>query len=81
MRIGELSKITEISIDTIRYYEKMGLLNPIDRTESGYRIYDHDGKRRLQFIRRAQSLGFTLDEIKELLGLHEKPDADCAPAR
>ena len=69
LRIGEVAKQSDVGIETIRYYERQGLLAEPDRRPSGYRQYDGAVVARLQFIRRAKELGFTLAEIKELLGL------------
>ena len=69
LRIGEVAKQADVGIETIRYYERQGLLAEPDRRPSGYRQYDESVVARLQFIRRAKELGFTLAEIKELLGL------------
>ena len=67
--IGELAKRAGVGIDTVRYYERSGLLNPHSRLPSGYRRYRDLEVARLRFIRRAQALGFTLSEIKSLLRL------------
>lgn len=67
--IGAVARRTGVSIDTIRYYEREGLLPPPRRRASGYRDYDHGTVIRLTFIRRAKELGFPLDEIRELLAL------------
>src|SRR5205823_4578250 len=67
MRIGELSAETSVSIQTLRYYERRGLLPAPHRRPSGFRVYDADTTRRVRFIRRAQDLGFTLQEIGSLL--------------
>ncbi|MBW3097028.1 MerR family transcriptional regulator [Pseudohoeflea coraliihabitans] len=67
--IGELSQRTTVNIETIRYYEKVGLLPPPPRTEGGHRLYSDAHLKRLVFIRRSRQLGFTLDEIRNLLGL------------
>ncbi|ORE97018.1 helix-turn-helix domain-containing protein [Aurantimonas sp. 22II-16-19i] len=69
--IGRLSERTGVNIETIRYYEKVGLLPPPPRTEGGHRLYLEGHLRRLVFIRRSRELGFTLDEIRNLLGLVE----------
>jgi MerR family transcriptional regulator, copper efflux regulator len=69
MRIGEVSKRSSVGIETIRYYEREGLLSEPERKPSGFRQYDENIIARLQFIRRAKELGFTLGEIRELLGL------------
>ena len=67
--IGQLAKHAAVGIDTIRYYERDGLLAPVARAPSGYRRYGEAELKRLRFIRRAKALGFTLDEIRELLAL------------
>ena len=69
LSIGSVAKRATVGIDTIRYYEREGLLPPPRRRASGYRDYDAAAVDRLRFIRRAKSLGFTLDEIRELLAL------------
>ncbi|HFB54693.1 MAG TPA: heavy metal-responsive transcriptional regulator [Hellea balneolensis] len=81
LAIGQLAKTCGVNIDTVRYYERQDLLLPTERTPSGYRRYSHDSVRRLRFIRKAQSLGFTLSEIKNLLNLAEDDDADCGDVR
>jgi MerR family copper efflux transcriptional regulator len=72
--IGELAKRGGVGIDTVRYYERSGLLSPKTRLASGYRRYSDAEVARLRFIRRAQSLGFTLNEIRELLALSNRRD-------
>jgi MerR family transcriptional regulator, copper efflux regulator len=67
--IGNLAKRADVSIDTVRYYEKSGLLAPQARLPSGYRRYGDSQVARLRFIRRAQELGFSLKDIRELLAL------------
>jgi MerR family Zn(II)-responsive transcriptional regulator of zntA len=74
MRIGELSKNTGFQVETLRYYEKQGLLSPVSRSESGYREYNKDSLKQLQFIRQAKSVGFSLKEITELLTLRVERD-------
>ncbi len=69
MTIGRLSSASDVSIDTIRYYERENLLPAPARTASGYRVYDQDSLRRLRFIRRAKQLGFNLEDIRNLLAL------------
>lgn len=69
--IGELSRRSGVNIETIRYYEKIQLLPPPPRTEGGHRLYPDDQLKRLTFIRRSRELGFSLDEICNLLGLIE----------
>jgi len=72
--IGTLAKRAGVSIDTVRYYERGGLLAPKARLASGYRRYSDLEVARLRFIRRAQALGFTLKEVRELLALSKKRD-------
>lgn len=67
MKIGELAHRAEVGIDTVRYYERQGLLPAPERLASGYRRYDQSDVARLRFVRRAKALGFTLIEIRELL--------------
>ena len=75
--IGTLAKAVGINVQTVRYYERRGLLTPIDRRSSGYRLYGVDEERRLRFIRNAQALGFTLNEITELLNLRVRSTSRC----
>ena len=79
MRIGELARSTECPLDTIRYYEKEGLLTPPQRSPGHYRVYGTEHAERLAFIRRCRSLDMSLPEIRALLGAIELPDADCRP--
>ena len=72
--IGTLAKRAGVSIDTVRYYEKSGLLAPQARLASGYRRYGDTQVARLRFIRRAEELGFSLKDIRELLGLSGQRD-------
>ena len=72
--IGQLAKQGGVGIDTVRYYERNGLLSPRTRLASGYRRYGELELARLRFIRRAQALGFTLKEVKELLALSAQRD-------
>lgn len=72
--IGALAKRAGVSIDTVRYYEKSGLLAPQARLPSGYRRYGDLQVARLRFIRRAQNLGFALKDVRELLGLSKQRD-------
>ena len=68
-RIGELAQRCHLSVDTLRYYEKEGLLAPTARSDSGYRLYADTVTARVNFIRRAKRVGFTLSEIQDLLAL------------
>lgn len=76
LSIGKVAQQTEMSIDTIRYYERAGLIPAPARRESGYRDYAPEVVKRLRFIRRAKDLGFTLSEIGELLALSSHADDD-----
>lgn len=69
--IGKVAAQAGVGIDTVRFYERGGLLKRPRRTASGYRLYDSDDVARLRFIRRAKALGFSLDEIAELLALND----------
>ena len=75
MRIGELSKKTGIATDTLRYYEKEGLISPAIRSSNGYRQYNQDSYQQLQFINRAKDVGFTLKECRELLAIFKQRNA------
>ncbi|MDX1632862.1 MAG: MerR family transcriptional regulator [Thermoanaerobaculia bacterium] len=74
---GQLAEKADVGVQTVRYYERRGLLPPPPRTEGGHRKYGPDDLRRLRFIRRAQDLGFQLDEIKELLDLRVVEGEPC----
>ena len=78
LAIGALSRRTGVNIETVRYYERIGLLPPPARSEGGHRLYGGGHLMRLNFVRRARDLGFTLDEIRALLELAEKRDRPCA---
>ena len=78
LKIGELARRCGVNLDTVRYYERRGLLLKAPRSSGGYRSFSEDAVRRLRFIKHAQVLGFTLAEIKELLSLRVDPQAACA---
>lgn len=80
MKIGELSKATGTNAETIRYYERIGLLPKPGRTGGNYRDYGPADHERLTFIRHARSLGFDIADIRSLLDLGEDPERDCAEA-
>lgn len=69
MKIGQIAKASGVRIDTLRYYEKEGLIRPSFRTDAGYREYDQSAVQQMQFILKAKALGFSLQEIRELLSL------------
>jgi Hg(II)-responsive transcriptional regulator len=78
LKIGELAKKVGVNIQTIRYYERRGLLLPTTKMEVGYRLYDNEAKKRLEFIRHSKELGFTLKETEELLRLRVNTTAKCS---
>ncbi len=78
MTIGEIATRVGVPTATIRYYEGRGLIPEAPRTRSGYRQYGDEAAERLRFIRRAQELGFTLDDVQDLLGLRVEDPATCA---
>ena len=77
MQAGVLAKSVGVSVQTIRYYERCGLLPKPERKPSKYRIYTEEHKQRLKFILHAKTLGFTLDEIKEILELSGRRQCPC----
>lgn len=79
--IGELSRRTGVNIETVRYYEKIGLMPAPARSRGGHLLYGRGHLLRLNFVRRARELGFTLNEIRDLLELAEQRDLPCAEAR
>lgn len=80
MKIGELSRATGTNIETIRYYERIGLLPAPSRTAANYRSYGDTHRARLAFVRHSRDLGFTIEEIRSLLDLSDHPERDCADA-
>lgn len=77
MKIGELALAAQTQVETIRYYEREGLLPRAPRSEGNYRIYGPDHVERLAFVRHCRSLDMTLDEIRVLLRFKDEPQADC----
>lgn len=80
MKIGELSRATGTNIETIRYYERIGLLPAPARTAANYRSYGSSHRARLTFVRHSRELGFTIEEIRSLLDLSDHPARDCGDA-
>lgn len=78
---GALASQGGVNLETVRYYERRGLLPKPPRTLAGYRTFDLEAVRRLRFIKQAQGLGFSLKEIKELLALRVDPRTSCADVR
>ena len=81
LRIGDVASAAGVSQDTLRFYERRGLVRPVSRRASGYREYTGETVRLVRFIRQAQSLGFTLAEVEELVRLREQAWAGGAPSR
>ena len=81
LKIGEVSKRSGIGIEALRFYEKSGLLDRPSRTYSGYRLYDECVLDRLAFVKKAQVLGFSLDEIRELINHKRKGESPCEEVR
>jgi DNA-binding transcriptional MerR regulator len=81
MKIGELARLSGVTTKTLRYYESIGVLPEPGRTASGYRDYDESFVDRLTFIRSAQRLGVSLDEVRQILAFRERSEAPCAYVR
>lgn len=77
LSIGHLAKTTGTKVETIRWYEKVGLIAPPARTGGNYRAYAPDDLARLSFIRRARDLGFSLDQVRTLIDITEQRERDC----
>lgn len=75
--IGAMSRETRLNIETIRYYERTGIMPKPDRTEGGNRQYNHDQLKRLFFIKRCRELGFSIEEIRALLQMVDRADFTC----
>ena len=80
MRTSEVAAQAQVNTQTLRYYERRGLLPEPERTRSGYRVYTPEAVRVVRFVKRAEHLGFTLDDIEELLHLAEGGPASCEDA-
>lgn len=81
LSIGLVARRTGATVPTIRYYEEVGLLPPAARTEAGQRSFDEATVRRLVFIRRCRDFGFSIDQVRELVGLVDQPDRPCVEVR
>ncbi|MEO0373164.1 MAG: heavy metal-responsive transcriptional regulator [Cyanobacteria bacterium P01_A01_bin.17] len=81
LRIGELHRVSRVPIRTIRYYEKLGLIQVAQRTEGGFRLFRPEVADRLAFIKRTQRLGFSLEEIRHILDIHDQGELPCAEVR
>lgn len=80
-KISDAAELTSVSVDTLRYYEKIALLSNIARTEAGIRLYNDKDISRINFIKRAQRMNFSLDEIKDLLEMRTDPQRACTEVR
>ena len=81
LTIGQLAKAAGVNVQTVRFYEREGILKPQTRLDSGYRVYNEDSLKRLHFIRQAKDLGFSLDEIQGLLNLRVRSVDRCSQVR
>jgi MerR family Zn(II)-responsive transcriptional regulator of zntA len=81
LTIGKVARLADVSIDTIRYYERHGLVSPVQKSDAGYRLYNDEAVRRLHFIKHAQHCGLSLAEIHQLLDLKRQDDACCEDVR
>ena len=77
LKIGELAKQTKLTVGTLRYYSDIGLLQPIHIGDNGYRYYAQNASEQVQFIKKAQALGFTLEEIKQILDVRDRGEIPC----
>lgn len=81
LNIGDVARESGVSVEALRYYERQGLVAAPDRDDNGYRLYRPDAVARIRFIKRAQEVGFTLSDVKELLALQARPGASCGDVR
>ncbi|MGK7945441.1 MAG: heavy metal-responsive transcriptional regulator [Microcystaceae cyanobacterium] len=77
LKIGELAQQTGLSVGNLRYYSDSGLLNPVKRGENGYRYYSSHAIQQVEFIKKAQALGFSLADIKQILDLGDRSETPC----
>lgn len=78
LSIGQVAKETGVTVETVRFYEKQGLIDEPSRSESGYRQYPQGTTKRVHFIQHAKEVGFTLKEVAELLALRREPGTSCS---
>jgi MerR family transcriptional regulator, copper efflux regulator len=81
LQIGEIAMHSGVSVDTVRYYERLKLLPRADRSKGGFRIFSIETVERIKFIKQAQEMGFSLNEVKELLSLRNNPNSTGADVR
>ncbi|ACB51049.1 transcriptional regulator, MerR family [Crocosphaera subtropica ATCC 51142] len=77
LRIGELAKQTGLSVGNLRYYSDLGVLHPVKIADNGYRYYSLDASQQVAFIKKAQALGFSLEEIKRILDVRDRGEIPC----
>ena len=78
LKIGELAKQTNLAVGTLRYYSDIGLLQPAQRGDNGYRYYSQDASKQVEFIKKAQAIGFSLEEIKTILDVRDRGEKPCS---
>ena len=78
LKIGELAKQTGLAVGTLRYYSDLGLLQPVQRGDNGYRYYSQNASKQVEFIKKAQAIGFTLEEIKTILDVRDRGEKPCS---
>ena len=78
LKIGELAKQTGLAVGTLRYYSDLGLLQPIQRGDNGYRYYSQNASKQVEFIKKAQAIGFSLEEIKTILDVRDRGEKPCS---
>jgi DNA-binding transcriptional MerR regulator len=78
LKIGQLAKQTGLAVGTLRYYSDLGLLQPVQRRENNYRYYSSNASQQVKFIKQAQTLGFTLEEIKQILDVRDRGEKPCS---
>lgn len=81
LTIGKIAELSGLTTDSIRYYEKEGLISPLQKSSAGYRLYDDEAVRRLHFIKQAQHCGFSLAEVLQLLTLQKVDTSCCSDVR
>ena len=77
LKIGELAQKTGLSVGNLRYYSDLGVLNPVKRGDNGYRYYNLNASQQVEFIKKAQAIGFTLEEIKQILDVRDRGETPC----
>lgn len=78
LKIGELAKQTNLAVGTLRYYNDIGLLQPVHRGDNGYRYYSQNCYKQVEFIKKAQAIGFSLEEIKTILDVRDRGEKPCS---